>query len=169
MKLGQGVEWAAHICSVLAVAPKGSALPAARCAEFYDLPRAYLSKNLRQLVAAGVLTATPGPAGGYALARPAAEITLRDIVEAIEGRGWAFRCTEIRQRGPTGLSADCYPGRCGIARAMRAAEEAWRAALEQTTVADLVATARREVPREQQERTRAWLSESLKDGYASAG
>jgi Rrf2 family protein len=161
MKMGQGIEWAAHTCAILAVAPAGRALPGARLAEFYDLPPAYLRKHLGHLVGAGILAATPGPAGGYALARPAEEITLRDIVEAIEGRGRVFRCTEIRQRGPTGLSADCYPGRCGVARAMWAAEETWRAVLEQTTIADLVATARREVPREQQERTRAWLSESV--------
>ena len=160
MKLSQGVEWAAHICTVLAIRPGGEALPGVRCAEFYDLPPAYLRKNLRQLVAAGILSATSGPAGGYALARQAEEITLKDIVEAIEGRGPAFRCTEIRQRGPTGLSADCYPGRCAIARAMWAAEDVWRSALEQTTVADLLASARLEVPREQQDRARAWLRES---------
>jgi Rrf2 family protein len=158
MKISQGVEWAAHICSVLAVTQGGKPLSAARCAEFYELPAAYLRKHLGQLVAAGILSATPGPAGGYVLARPAEEITLRDIVEAIEGGGRAFRCTEIRRRGPTGLGPECYPTRCGVARAMWVAEDAWRATLQQTTVADLVATARREVPREQQERARAWFS-----------
>lgn len=168
MKLGQGVEWAAHLCSVLAVTPRGRPLSGARCAAFYELPAAYLSKHLSQLVSAGILTATPGPAGGYALARSPEEITLRDIVEVVEGSGWAFQCTEIRQRGPTGLSADCYPTRCGIARVMWAAEEAWKEALAQTSIADLVAIARSEVPREQQKRTRAWIAESFGDADRAA-
>ena len=157
MKLSQGVEWGAHVCSLLAVAPDGRPLSGTRLAEFFGLPPAYLGKHLRQLAGAGIVAATPGPAGGYTLGRPADEITLNDIVEAVDGRAHAFRCTEIRRRGPTGLAADRYPGDCGIARAMWAAERAWRASLSQTTVADLVRSMRREVPHEQQERARAWL------------
>jgi Rrf2 family protein len=160
MKLSHGVEWGAHVCSLLAVVPDGRPLSGARLAEFYDLPPAYLSKHLRQLAGAGILAATPGPTGGYRLGRSADEITLKDIVEAINGNAYAFRCTEIRRRGPTGLDDDCYPGHCGVADAMWAAEEAWRDSLSQTTVADLVRVARREVHREQQQRTRAWLRES---------
>lgn len=50
----------------------------------------------------------------------------------------AFRCTEIRQRGPAGLDPSCYPKACGIARAMWAAEDAWRRELAARTVADLL-------------------------------
>jgi Rrf2 family protein len=165
MKLSHGVEWGAHVCSLLAVAPDGRPLSGARLAEFFELPAAYLGKHLRQLVGAGILAAAPGPAGGYRLGRAAEDITLKDIVEAVDGRAHAFRCSEIRRRGPTGMGADMYPVDCGIARAMWAAERAWRDSLSQTTVADLVRSARRDVPPEQQERARAWLRESTSQSH----
>ncbi|MDQ1403208.1 MAG: hypothetical protein QOG03_1524, partial [Actinomycetota bacterium] len=103
MKLGQGVEWGIHCCAILALLPDGTALPSARLAEFHDVPPAYLAKHLQALAKAGIVTSTAGPKGGYRLARPAAEITLLDVVEAIEGRTAAFDCTEIRQRGPAAV------------------------------------------------------------------
>jgi Rrf2 family protein len=45
----------------------------------------HLSKVLQQLVRVGLLTSKRGPSGGYALAKPAGEISLLDIYEALEG------------------------------------------------------------------------------------
>src|SRR5665213_525180 len=104
MKMSKGVEWALHCAWTLAAADSGEALSAWRLAEFYDLPAPYLAKVLNSLVRAGVLSATTGPQGGFRLARPAAEITAAEVVEAVEGRGQLFSCTEIRQRGPLPLT-----------------------------------------------------------------
>jgi DNA-binding IscR family transcriptional regulator len=71
------------------------------------------------------------------LIRPAAEITVLDVVLAIEGREPAFRCTEIRQNGPLPASPAACKRACGVARAMHAAEQAWRESLKGVTVADL--------------------------------
>lgn len=46
---------------------------------------AHLSKVLQALVRGGLLKGTRGPSGGYRLARPAGEITLLQVVEAVEG------------------------------------------------------------------------------------
>ena len=59
------------------------------------------------------------------------------MVEAIEGTEPAFRCDEIRQRGPTALRASTYTVRCGIHSVMLEAELAWKQALRARTVADL--------------------------------
>ncbi|WP_245466469.1 Rrf2 family transcriptional regulator, partial [Mesorhizobium sp. M7A.F.Ca.MR.245.00.0.0] len=74
------------------------------------------------------------------LARPAERITLLDIVLAVEGREPAFRCGEIRQRGPVKLDASAYVKPCGINAAMLKAERAYRAALAETKLSDIVAT-----------------------------
>ena len=51
----------------------------------------------------------------------------------------AFRCSEIRQRGPAAIDEPgAYRRPCGIARAMWRAEDAWRAELAATTVGDMV-------------------------------
>lgn len=48
-----------------------------------DIPAAYLSKILRQLIRSGVLRSTMGPGGGYALARAANTIHVRDVLTAV--------------------------------------------------------------------------------------
>lgn len=138
MRLSDGVEWVLHCCTVLATMPSDQALPAAKLAELHDVPPAYLAKHLQATTAAGITEAVAGPRGGYRLARPPDAITLLEVVQAVDGSGPAFRCGEIRQRGPVAGPPSSYRGRCGIARAMDRAEEAWRAALSDTTVADLV-------------------------------
>ena len=108
MKLSDGVEWGVHACVLLAVLPPDAALPAARLAEYHGVPSAYLAKHLQALARAEVLETVKGPRGGYRLARPAAEITVLDVVEAIDGDEPAFRCTEIRRRGPSAVPAREY-------------------------------------------------------------
>ena len=49
------------------------------------LPREFMAKIFRQLVEAKVLDSAKGPGGGFALARPAKEVSLLDIIEAIDG------------------------------------------------------------------------------------
>lgn len=136
--MSDGVEWGVHCATILGALPEGVALSAARLAEYHGVPAPYLAKHLQALTRAGVFVAVPGPHGGYRLARPAAEVTVLDIVEAVDGRQPAFRCTEIRQRGPAAVAASEYRLPCGIHGAMMRADEAWRAELRATTVADLL-------------------------------
>src|SRR5947209_8292305 len=103
MRMSDGVEWAIHCCTVLALLPPDLALPAPRLAEFHGVPPAYLAKQLQALARAGIAESVPGARGGYRLARPADEITLLDVVHAIDGPEPAFRCTEIRRRGPAAV------------------------------------------------------------------
>jgi Rrf2 family protein len=49
-----------------------------------SIPRAFLSKILRRLCAAGVLQSTMGPGGGYALARPAGDIRVGDVIRIFD-------------------------------------------------------------------------------------
>lgn len=157
MRLSEGVEWAAHSCTILAALPEGRALGPAELAAFFEVPKAYLAKQLQALSKAGILSATRGPAGGYRLARAPDTITLRDIVMAVEGPGACFRCQEIRRRGPSGQPRRCYPQPCGIARAMWAAERVYLAELDKITLAKLIAEATGEVSQEQQAATVRWL------------
>lgn len=61
----------------------------ARCA---GLPRFYLAKVVQHLTRAGLVRSLRGRKGGFSLARPAAEITLLQIIEAVEGRDWLPDC-----------------------------------------------------------------------------
>ena len=146
MRISEGVEWGIHCCTLLAALPPDRTLPSARLAEYHGVPPAYLAKHLQALSRAGLVESVPGPRGGYRLARGANEITVLDVVEAIEGNEPAFECTEIRQRGPIAQAPECYPRKCGVARTMWAAEAAWQAALRAQTIDDLVAGVIEEAP-----------------------
>ncbi len=138
MKLSQGVEWMLHGVALIALAPAGAPVTRRVMAEHYGLPEAYLAKHLKSLVRAGVLVATPGPAGGFRLARDQSQISALDIVEAIEGSASPFTCMEIRQQGTAAIpAADCRRP-CGVSNVMDRAHESWRSALRDVTVVDLV-------------------------------
>src|SRR5258708_7232659 len=136
MRMSDGVEWALHVSTLLAVVPDGNGLTAARLAEFHGVPGAYLAKHLQALTRAGLFEAVPGRGGGYRLAKPAKNISVLDVVEAVEGRTRAFECSEIRQRGPAGGTPADYRSVCGIARVMYDAEAAYRDVLASVTIND---------------------------------
>ena len=133
--MSAGVEWAIHCCVVLSQAD--GPVSAQRLAEFHGVSRTYLAKSLQSLSRAGIVETTEGRIGGYVLARPAADVTVLAVVEAIEGRQRAFRCTEIRQNGPFGTPPEECVRPCGVAKVMADAERAWRASLREVTIADL--------------------------------
>ena len=135
MKLSGGVEWALHCCVVLTAA--ALPVPAARLAELHQVSSTYLAKQLQALSRAGLVDSVQGKAGGYVLTRPPEEITVLDVVEAVEGRQPTYVCTEVRQRGPLAASPEVCTAPCAIARTMYAADRAWRAALREVSIADL--------------------------------
>ncbi|WKL20175.1 Rrf2 family transcriptional regulator [Agrobacterium tumefaciens] len=138
MKLGDGVEQAIHSVGMLAGLSEGGVLSAAALAEFHGVSTSYLLKHLQSLSSAGIVATVPGPKGGYRLARTTDRITLLDIVLAVEGPQPAFRCAEIRQRGPNPLPGRYFTKPCGINAAMLKAEKAYRAELAKTTIADIL-------------------------------
>ncbi|PTX04071.1 transcriptional regulator [Pararhodobacter aggregans] len=143
-KMSDGVEAALHSALVLTAVPDGKVLTGRSLATLHGVSESYLLKHLRALAAAGVIEAVPGPRGGYRLAREPGQITLLDIVEAIDGTEPAFHCREIRRRGPGKARDPCvYTSDCFIKTRMLAAEQAWRAALRAQSLADLVADGER--------------------------
>ncbi|MFF9979604.1 RrF2 family transcriptional regulator [Streptomyces erythrochromogenes] len=158
--MSEGVEWALHSCVNLAWSGPDRAVSAARLAAWHDLPAAYLNKQLQALARAGILTSSPGPRGGFRLARPLAAVSLMDVVAAVEGPEEAFRCAEIRRQGP-GAGEPAPDGAdaadCAIAHAMTRAELAWRKALAAQNLDEIRQQAERQAP-EAPRRLRAWLA-----------
>jgi Rrf2 family protein len=138
MKLSGGVEWALHCCVVLTAATEP--VPAARLAQLHDVSPSYLAKQMQALSRADLVKSVQGKTGGYVLTRAASDITVLDVVQAVDGASPAFVCTEIRQRGPFGTPPEDCTKPCPIARAMTAADAAWRASLQAVSIADLVDT-----------------------------
>jgi Rrf2 family protein len=122
---------------------------------------------MQALARARIVESVAGRHGGYQLARPPEAITMLDVVLAIDGPEPAFRCGEIRQRGPSAVAPAAYINPCGIAGAMWRAEAAFRDALRATTIGDLVAELDAEVTPEQTEQALDWLAERLSPSQQS--
>ncbi|MEU4666368.1 Rrf2 family transcriptional regulator [Amycolatopsis sp. NPDC023774] len=147
MRMNQGVEWAAHVLLSLAWVDDGEPVSTARLAASYELPQAYLNKQLQALVKAGLLESLPGARGGFRLARPADKITLMDVVVAIEGPEPVFQCTEIRKQGMgANIPARSFRYACAVNTSMHRAELAWRKVLAAQTIADIKAEAELHAP-----------------------
>lgn len=157
MILKSQVEWALHCCAILAGLPEGRYLSTKALAEFHGLPKEYLSKALQGLSQAGLVHTTLGPSGGYRLAKSPADLTFLDIVEAVEGKGRTFVCTNIRDNNPCRSIDHCDSRPCAVARIMWEADEAWRQKLRDTRLSDLVETLSKEVPPKLWKDTFEWV------------
>ena len=138
VKLSGGVEWSLHCCVVLGQA--NSPVPAARLAELHGVSKTYLAKHLQSLARAGIVHPSEGRDGGYVLTRGPQHTTVLDVVQAIDGKEPAFRCTEIRQQGILAAPPEECLSACGIAKVMAQAEQAWQSTLSAVSIADLAAT-----------------------------
>ena len=83
------------------------------------------------------------------------------MVQAIEGDGNFFKCTEIRRRGPSRVAARAYAPTCGIAAAMWRAEAAWRDELRAVTIAEIADLTIRQAPAAALEKGVTWITQVL--------
>lgn len=160
MQLSETVEWGLHACLALAMMPEGTRIPARVLAEYHGIKPGYFSKAMQKLAAAKLLQSFEGRSGGLALAKPAEEISVLEIVMALEDHQAFFRCREIRQKGPCAAASRHYRAPCNIAQVMHKADAAWRRVLASTSLADLRHAAEANPVPGVAEATQAWLVET---------
>lgn len=83
LKMSEATALALH--TMVIIGKQEAPISASPMAEQLCASEAHIFKVLQQLVRAGLLRSKRGPRGGYALARPANEITLMDVYEVFEG------------------------------------------------------------------------------------
>lgn len=110
----------------------GGRRKARQIAEAMAVPASYLPSLLAELVRAGVVVSTAGPGGGYALARPALEVSLLEVIEVAEGRIGSREC--VLRGGPCR-----WEDACAVHEPWAEAQEALRSSLAGTSFADLAA------------------------------
>jgi Rrf2 family protein len=85
MKLTRGGEYGIRGVLYLAQQDNGKVSMLSAIAEAQDVPPRFLAKIFQALAKAGVVKSHRGAKGGFSLARPASDITMKDVIEAIEG------------------------------------------------------------------------------------
>jgi Rrf2 family protein len=149
MRLSARADYALRAAIELAAAGSGH-VTADQLARAQQIPGKFLETILTQLRRGGLIRSQRGPEGGFWLARPAAEISLADIIRVIDGQ-----LTGVRGERPENIN---YPGAAGPLQqvwiALRANE---RAVLEQVTLADIVSGDLPDAVRHLTENPRAWV------------
>jgi FeS assembly SUF system regulator len=105
MRLSHLADYAVVLMTAAARRPAGARLSATELAQDTGVPLPTAQKLMGQLAACGLLSSARGASGGFALARPAKEISLADIVEAVEGPIAMTVCSE--GRNDCALDAHC--------------------------------------------------------------
>jgi FeS assembly SUF system regulator len=105
MRLSHLADYAVVLMTAAARRPAAARLSATELAQETGVPLPTAQKLMGQLAASGLLTSARGAGGGFALAKPAPEITLADIVEAVEGPIAMTVCSE--GRNDCALDAHC--------------------------------------------------------------
>jgi FeS assembly SUF system regulator len=132
-------DYATVVLTVLA-ARAGTVLSAPGLAEAAGLEAPTVAKVLKPLAQAGLVEGFRGAGGGYRLARDAGAITLRDIVEAMEG---PLRMTECSiHAGNCGIEASC-----GVRANWRRINDVVADALHGVTLAEMLAPSQSPPPR----------------------
>jgi Rrf2 family protein len=148
LRLTSAADYAIRAMIHLACLPDGGVALRSEIAEAQYIPTSFMAKILRSLVRARLLRSSRGVNGGFALARPAAEINMLEIVEAIEGPLALTDC--VPNPSGCGWSVDC-PASTVWAKVQNNV----KGTLKATSLEDLVSTPRRNGRVSQASKTKA--------------
>ena len=131
LRLTKKADYGLMALKYLAEQEGAGAQSAKDIAEAYHIPPQLLAKILQTLAREGLLVSHAGTNGGYALARPAAEITAFETIRAIDGPLFITSCITIH--GTCDLA-----GHCTIKEPLRKVNDSIKEMLSGLRIADLV-------------------------------
>ena len=155
---GASAEYALH--SLLIMVARTEAVSVRDLARFQKLPEPFLAKLFTRLKKAGLVRGIEGIRGGFALARPPEQISVMDVLTAIDPNRSLFECGEIRRncelfgsKPPTWSVA----GTCRIHLVMQEAENALRSVLTSKSLTDLGHEFERKAPEQFAREAESWF------------
>src|ERR687892_1666420 len=84
MNVGRRVDYAVRALSYLAGQPPGQVVSRSDIEQSQGIPSFYLSKIMKDLVTGGLVVSHVGSRGGFTLAKPPPEISIKDVYECVE-------------------------------------------------------------------------------------
>ena len=131
MRISAKVDYAVRAAIELAAAEEGKALKGDLLAERQDIPVKFLENILGEMKHHGLIASRRGAEGGYWLAKSPSEVTIADVIRAVEGP-----LATVRGDAPENLG---YEGNAApLQKVWIAVRANLRAVLEETTLEDLV-------------------------------
>ena len=105
MKFSTSIEYAIHGLIFLAKVPAGKITLIIDVARAIGVSETYLRKVFQQLVRGGIVNSQRGARGGFYLSREPENISLKEVVEAIDGSLPEYGC--LRDRRSCGITLNC--------------------------------------------------------------
>jgi len=130
MIYSRSAEYAIRAFTNLAAVPEGKYAMVKQIAEQCDIPAHFLAKILQQMARKGFLRSSKGPTGGFCLRVPAAEMSMLQLVDTIDGLADYERC-------PGGMTECNDSAPCGMHDTWKALRSRIMEYLEQTSIEDL--------------------------------
>ncbi len=131
--LSKKTEYGLLALTYLSSLQAGQLANVSEIAESSDIPKELLAKILSELVKAGITNSHSGPTGGFRLARPAAQVSLAEIIRVLESKSSIIHCV--------GNSDRCdRTETCEIRGPMKVVKQQVDNIFEQTSLSDITAS-----------------------------
>lgn len=130
LRLSKKTDYALLAMRHLAANADRGAVSARELAETYNIPTELLAKVLQKLVRGRLLESQQGIRGGYVLARPSTQMSVADVIQAVDGPLMVTACSESDH------SCDQY-AKCNIRDPLWRIKDRIVSTLAATTVAEL--------------------------------
>ena len=132
MKFSTRTTYGLRAISRLVCLSAGETMSLAVIADEERISQAYLERIFARLKKDGIIRAVKGAQGGYRLARPAGQITVFEVVRALEGKLSLFHCVD--EQGRISCGGKCQ---CGATKVLSAVQSAVHKSLRQLNLKDL--------------------------------
>ena len=141
MKLTKSFEQGVCIMAIMATQEEGVPVSSRTLQSRVGSSMTYMQKLLRKLVVAGMIKSAPGANGGFVLAKPISDISVLDVVTALEGDIDSYPSTglfsQVFDRPVATKTA--YAADRAMQRIFRAADNMWKQTLAEISLDDIVA------------------------------
>jgi Rrf2 family protein len=114
----------------LADQPAGKITPLSEISKGQDVPEKFLAKIFQSLSKSGIIRSHRGVKGGFSLARPASEISFREVIEIIHGPYFLAKCFNVEEI--------CDRKNCAVKVLLEKAQSTLMTVFEEHTIADLL-------------------------------
>ena len=151
MRISAKADYAVRAAAELAASAEDGPVPAEALARAQGVPHRFLEAILSDLRREGIVASRRGAGGGYVLARPAGQVTVADVVRAVDGPLMFVRDARPSDLEYTGAAAS-------LLHVWVALRVNVRQVLEQVTLADLAAGKLPDVVRQLTDDESAWLN-----------
>ena len=132
LRLSKKADYALMAMKHLALRGDRGSSSAREIAEQYNIPIELMAKVLQRLVQRGLLSSHQGTRGGYRLSRPPRQLTVADVIQAIDGPVTVTACSSGDE--------NCEQfAKCNVRDPLRRVRERILAALGECTIAELAA------------------------------